>query len=252
MENKAERSVLGSSDAPYLDHLANRCGDASDYHAISHPSLPNYLALTSGSTHGVTDDAAPSEHPLSGPSIFSEVAASGGTWATYAESMPAACDANSSGKYATKHNPALYYTGLAASCPSNDVPLGTVSSGALSTALAGDTLPSFSLVVPNLCNDTHDCDVEDGDHWLSQWMTAILDSPAYASGETAIFVTWDEDDKAHRNHVGLVAVAPSIRAGTVVTSPFTHLSLLRTTEELLGLQGTLVPTASPMRAAFGL
>lgn len=252
MENKAETSVVGSRDAPFLSDLASRCGHASNYYAISHPSLPNYLALTSGSTHGVHDDAAPLVHPVSGSSIFSEVSAGGGTWATYAESMPSACAQSSTGGYATKHNPAAYYTGLAGSCPTRDLPLGTLSAGPLHSALGTGQLPTFSLVVPNLCDDTHDCPVLHGDQWLAQWLTAIMDSSAYAGGETAIFVTWDEDDSAHRNQVGLVAVAPSIRAGTDVTSAFTHLSLLRTTEDLLGLDGTLVPDARSMRSAFGL
>jgi phospholipase C len=251
MENKPAGAALGSSTSTTRT-LAHACGYASDYHATTHPSLPNYLALTSGSTHGVTDDGSPAQHPIAGPSIFSEVAASGRQWATYAEAMPGSCVRTSSGTYATKHNPALYYTGLGGSCSSQDVPLGSPATGRLATALHDGSLPAFVLVVPDLCDDTHDCPVSLGDRWLRRWVDAITSSPTYAAGRTAVFVTWDEDDRSHGNVVALLVLAPAVRPGTVVASPTSHLTLLRTAEDLLGLSGSLVPVQPSMRAAFGL
>jgi hypothetical protein len=99
-------SVIGSSSAPYLNALAADCGLATNYYAVSHPSLPNYIALTSGSTQGITDDGEPSSHPLSSSSIFSEL---GGHWRTLAESMPSRCDRVTSADYAARHNPVVYY-----------------------------------------------------------------------------------------------------------------------------------------------
>ena len=99
--------------APYLNSLSDRCGLATNYLAISHPSLPNYIALTSGTTHGITDDAEPVAHPLGGPSIFSEL---DGNWRGLIQSMPAACDHVTSGSYAARHNPAVYYVNLDATC----------------------------------------------------------------------------------------------------------------------------------------
>ena len=252
MENKSAGSVLGTSSSAGTTALAHRCGVATDYHAVAHPSLPNYLALTSGSTHGVTDDAGPDVHRVAGPSIFSEVVTAGRGWATYAESMPTPCARYPQGTYATKHNPAVYYTALYPTCLARDVPLGTTHSGPLSRALTTDALPAFSLVVPDLCNDTHDCPVAQGDAWLSRWLDLITSSRVYAAGRTAVFITWDEDDSAHGNRVALIAVAPSIGASTTASASFTHLSLLRTTEDLLGLPGTLVPGTVSMRAAFGM
>jgi phospholipase C len=200
----------------------------------------------------VTDDAAPAQHPIAGGSIFSEVAAAGLDWRTYAEGMPGACTRSSTGTYATKHNPALYYTELASTCPTHDVPLGSVAAGPLATALRDGDLPAFSLVVPDLCDDTHDCPVSAGDRWLGRWIGAITASATYRAGRTAVFVTWDEDDRAHGNTVALVVLAAAIRPGTVVTTPGSHLALLRTAEDLLGLPSSLVPGQPSLRAAFGL
>jgi phosphatidylinositol-3-phosphatase len=246
MENKAASAVRGTV-APATTSIAARCGATADYHAVTHPSLPNYIALTSGTTHGITDDAAPSKHRIGGSSIFSLVAASHRRWATYAESMPIACARTSSGRYAVRHNPATYYTTLARTCAANDVPMGTPTSGRLATALRTNTLPAFTLMIPNLCNDTHDCSVATGDRWLGRWLTAITSSPTYAAGRTAVFVTWDEDDDTRVNRVLLVVIAPSVRAGTVIRGRYNHLNLLRTTEDMLGLPAVLAPRSASLR-----
>jgi hypothetical protein len=252
MENKAAGDVLGSPSAPGETALAHACASASDYRAYTHPSLPNYLALTSGSAHGVRDDAGPAAHPISGPSLFSELAGAGSSWGVYAESMPSPCFGTAAGTYAVKHNPAVYYTDLRATCARYDVPLGTPSSGTFADGLRTGTLPAFSLVVPNTCNDTHDCPVATGDAWLTTWLRTILDSPTYRAGRTAVFVTWDEDDSSSGNRVALIAVAPSVRPGTVTAGAFGHLSLLHTTQQLLGLDPLLAPSAPSMRAALHL
>jgi phospholipase C len=250
MENKAAGDVLGSPSAPEENALAHACASASDYRAYTHPSLPNYLALTSGSAHGVRDDAGPSAHPISGPSLFSELADAGSSWGVYAESMPSPCFGTAAGSFAVKHNPAVYYTELRSTCARYDVPLGSPTAGAFGDGLRAGTLPAFSLVVPNVCNDTHDCPVATGDAWLAGWMRTILDSPTYRAGRTAVFITWDEDDSSSGNRVALIAVAPSIRPGTVATAAFGHPSLLHTTEQMLGIPPQLAPTAPSMRSAL--
>jgi phosphatidylinositol-3-phosphatase len=252
MENKSAGSVLHTSSSPRTTRYAALCGTASDYHAVGHPSLPNYLALTSGSTHGVSDDAGPSVHRIAGASVFSEVAAVGRSWATYAESMPGPCARSDAGRYAVKHNPALYYLSLAGGCAAHDVAFGSPTSGAFADAVRSGRLPALSFVVPNLCDDTHDCPVSVGDAWLGRVLDLVTASPTYASGRTALFVTWDEDDGSHGDRVALVAVAPAVRPATSSATAFSHLSLLRTAEDLLGLRTTLVPRATSMRTAFGL
>jgi phosphatidylinositol-3-phosphatase len=251
-ENKAP--VVGSADAPYFTALAGQCGLATNYHGITHPSLPNYLAATGGSTFGVTDDAAPSAHPIDGPSIFGQVKAAGGQWRSYQESAPGRCALTSSDRYAVRHNPAAYFTGIRGDCRAWSVPLGSASAGALAQDLSRSRLGAFSFVTPDLCNDMHDCPVSTGDRWLKAWLPRILASPAYRAGRTAVVVTFDEDDRTAGNRVSTIVVAPSVRPGTTSGAPFTHYSLLRTTEQLLGLPTTLgnASTAASMRSAFHL
>jgi len=235
MENKPYGGVIGSSAAPYENQLASQCGLATNYHAVTHPSLPNYIAATSGDTQGITDDAAPASHPLGVASIYSQVKTAGKTWRDYEESAPGNCPLTSSGLYAVKHDPAPYYTGIRSDCSVWDVPMGTTASGNFLTDLTNDTLPAFAFVTPNLCSDTHDCPVATGDAWLQGWFGKILASPGYQAGTTVIFLTWDEDDGSASNRIPMIVVSPSTPAGTVSGSAFNHYSLLKTTEQLLGI-----------------
>ncbi len=231
--------VIGSSSAPYLNSLSDHCGLATNDFATNHPSLPNYIALTSGSAQGIVDDNEPSSHPLRVPSIFSQLKAN---WRTYAESMPTACDRVTSGTYAARHNPAVYYTNLA-NCASRDV--------ALSSPL--DLSAAFTMIVPNVCNDMHSCPVATGDAWLKKYVAQILSSPQYRSKSLALFITFDESTQSNSNQIPTVVVAPSVPAGIRVATHFTHYSLLRTTETLLHLPLLgAARTATSMLGAFHL
>jgi phospholipase C len=168
--------------------------------------------------------------------------------------MPSNCALSSSGTYAVKHNPEAYYTNIRTACASDNVPMGSTTSGAFLTALNNGTLPGFSFVTPNLCNDMHDCSVGTGDAWLQSWVPKITASPAYQAGNTVLIVTWDEDDGSASNRIPAIVVSPYTVAGTKSSTAFTHYSLLRTTEQLLGI-GTYLGQASSaasMRSAFGL
>src|ERR1019366_4636304 len=213
-------SVTDSPSAPYLRSLALSCGLATQDYAVSHPSLPNYVALTSGSTQGITDDGEPSVHPLSVPSIFSELR---GNWTSLVESMPSKCDHVTSGEYAARHNPAVYYHGLSATCPRNDVPL----------SLPLDLTKAFTFIVPNVCNDMHSCPVATGDEWLRRIVPLIVASSQYQSRSLALFITFDENDAQASNQVPTWVIAPSVPRGVRVGVRYTHYSLLRTTEMLL-------------------
>jgi phosphatidylinositol-3-phosphatase len=239
MENTSYVQVVRSPDAPYLTSIARRCGVAANYSAESHPSLPNYIALTSGSTQGITDDDDPSAHPLAVPSIFSQL---GGRWRVLAESMPSNCAASSAHLYAVRHNPAVYYTNIHTHCERQDIPLAAVP----------DISARFTFVVPNLCHDMHDCSTRTGDSWLAVFLPKILNTAAYRSGTTAVFVTWDEG--SGDNHVATLVIAPSVPRGIDPTQSFSHYSLLRTTEDLLGIRAHLAgaATAAGMRSAFHL
>jgi hypothetical protein len=189
MENHSYSDIIGNTaQAPYINSLAAGCGVATDYHNTTHPSLPNYLAATSG----LSQPALPVLSYLdcnvsvvcdtSAASVFGQ----GETWKSYEESMPSDCYKSNSGEYAVRHNPAVYYTSLSG-CSSRDVPYTQ-----LAADLAANALPAFSFVTPNLIDDMHDGTIAQGDAWLARNLPAVLDSKQYRSGTTAVFITWDE------------------------------------------------------------
>jgi phospholipase C len=251
MENKPYHQVIGSSQAPYETSIAGQCATATNYSSVGSPSLPNYIGATSGSTQGISDDAPPSAHRITADNLFRQVRARGGTARSFEESMKGACNLGNSGRYAVKHNPAAYYVGDAdrAACRTDDIPLGSLQSGALRRDIDANTLPTFAFVTPNLCNDTHDCSVSTGDRWLEQLVPLLVASDSYTAGKTAIFVVWDEDSP-----VPFIALAPSVPAGTVERAKVDHYALLRTTEEMLGIPTRLAAAARApsMRASLHL
>jgi phosphatidylinositol-3-phosphatase len=239
MENRSYSDVIGSSHALYLNKLAHKCGLASNFSAESHPSLPNYVAMTSGSTQGIGDDGDPSQHRLAVPSIFSQL---GGGWRALDESMPSDCDLNDASEYAVRHNPAVYYTGIRGRCARQDMPLG-----------ARPKLSArFTFITPNLCHDMHDCSASQGDSWLAGFVPKILGSREYRKQATAVFITWDEG--SGDNHIPTLVLSRYTRPHTVSGKAFSHYSLLRTTEALLGIKAKLgqAATAADMRGAFHL
>jgi phosphatidylinositol-3-phosphatase len=260
MENHGYDSIVGSPQAPYLNRLISACGVATNYHNITHPSLPNYIAATSGlayeSLSQFHSDCSPSPSCSTGaPSIFDQVP----SWAAYEETMPSNCLAHNAGRYAVRHNPPPYYTALAG-CATHDVPYTQ-----LAADLAGGTLPAFSFVTPDMCDDMHNCPVSVGDAWLRAELPRILRSAEYRAGGMAVFITWDEgagekpprceqDEQSPSCHVATIVISPSTVPGTTSGALFNHYSLLRTTEELLGIDVYLGKgaDAASMRAAFNL
>ena len=189
----------------------------------------------------IGDDAPPSAHPLNVPSIFSQL---GSDWKSLQEGMPSNCLRGDSGRYAVKHNPAAYYMNIDAACKAQDIPLGAQP----------DVSAKFTFITPDLCSDMHDCSVNSGDTWLSTWVPKILDSPEYKSGTTAVFLTFDEDDGSASNQITTLVISPGTTPGVKDATKYNHYSMLRTTEEMLGLPTTVGGAASApsMRAGFGL
>ncbi len=252
-ENHSYGSVVHSPSAPFINSVIAACGIATNYHNITHYSLPNYLGIASGGSLGQLSPYLNDCSPLSCPSlvtsnnIFNELASRG--WKSFAESMPKACDRSSSGNYAPKHNPAVYFSDLRRKCATRDLPLGTTHRSALLRAFSrGRTAPALSFVTPNLCNDMHDCSVRTGDHWLKTWLTLITRTKVYRQHSTAVFIVWDEGEPGFvgencvsKNsdpscHVAAIVVAPSVKRGTQVSTSFSHYSLLKTIENLLGVR----------------
>lgn len=263
MENHSFSDIVGNkSQAPYLNSLAANCGLAKNYHNTTHPSLPNYLAATSGIAQGslpVTSyldcNVSVLCHMTVG-SIFGQ----GETWKAYQESMPSNCDKSNSGEYAVRHNPPPYFTSLSG-CASRDVPYTQ-----LATDLANNALPAFSFITPNLIDDMHDGTIAQGDAWLAAHLPAILNSAQYRSGSTAVFITWDEGSGGYSIedcdntsttdnscHVPTIVISPTTPAGATSGTFFDHYSLLATTEQLLGLPKLAsAASAATLTAAFHL
>lgn len=233
---------------PYTAGLADRFGYASDYLAVRHPSLPNYLAITSGDTHGVADDAAPAAHALDGESVFGLALRSGRTAGLYADGMSAPCEPVDGGDdYAVKHNPWAYYVSERHACRVDDQPLG-----ALSAAVRDGRLPDAGMVVPNLCHDAHDCRLSVADDWIRAQLEAVFAGPDWRSGHLAVVITADEDDRSSDNRVLTVVVHPSQR-GHVVTSRLDHYSLSGLYSDVLHAPRLGHAAAAPsMARAFGL
>lgn len=232
-ENKPPGSIVDSTDAPYLNSLIKQYALAVNYRAITHPSLPNYIALTSGTTAGIHNDCNPPGQDCAAnvPNIADSIEKSGRSWKVYAEDMPAPCYANNSGGYAVKHNPFMYYpsiTGNAARCQAHVVPF---------TQFQQDLhvgLPNYSFIVPNLCNDMHDCLVRTGDDWLARNMPAILQSPAFTAQRSLLVITWDEDDAAE-NKVAAIFAGSAAKSGYRSDVSYNHYALLRTIENAWGM-----------------
>jgi phosphatidylinositol-3-phosphatase len=225
LENKARGEVLGNRDAPAFNAFARRGAVLSGYRGVTHPSLPNYLALVSGSTHGISSDCTSCTVP--GRSLADTLAARGRTWKTYAEGLPRpGWTGASSGRYAKKHDPFVYFRRVLArpGWLRRVVPLSQ-----LSRDLAARRLPAFSLVVPDLCHDMHDCSVATGDAWLRRFLPRLLKLP-----KTAVFVVFDESDSRDPG-VPALALGPLVRPGSHFRPAISHYGLLRTVEDGLGL-----------------
>ena len=233
MENHSSSQVIGQ--APFMTALAQRCGLATNYHAITHPSLPNYLAMTSGSTHGIRSDCHPAQCPVHGPNLFSQAGRHGLRWRSYAESMPSPCYRGSRGMYAARHVPAVYYRRIH-TCGRHVRSLGRLKSGRLHFALHSGHAPALMFVTPNLCNDMHDCSLARGDLWLSRWIPMIVKSPTYRHGHTAVLLTFDEGGGGGRNIVPLIVLSRYTPVHAVRHRLLSHYSLLRGVEKMLGIR----------------
>jgi hypothetical protein len=259
MENHSYNTIIGSPSAPYINSLATKCGLATNYHNVTHPSLPNYVSATSGLGYAGIAKFDSDCNPVPGcvtsaANIFSQ----GETWKAYQESMPSNCLRTNSGEYAVRHNPPPYLTKLHG-CATFDVPYPHLASD-----LAAGKLPAFSFITPNLIDDMHDRTVAGGDTWLAAHLPTILKSPEYTSGSTAVFLTWDEGEggtatKCATNktdvgcHVATIVISPSTRPGTRSATLFNHYSLLGTAEQLLGLPALGRAASFPtMTSAFNL
>lgn len=223
-ENKERSSVIGSRDAPTFNAMAKRYAQLTRYYAVAHPSLPNYLALISGSTHGVRTDCTTCKFRAK---TLATTLLPERTWKVYAEGLPEIGFTGAGhDRYAKKHVPFLYFSGVDAR---RVVPLTK-----LGADIAEGAFPSFAMIVPDLCHSMHDCSVRTGDAWLRQQLPPLLKLP-----KTVIFITFDEASAGDRRFGGgsvpALALGTAVRPHATYSRVATHYALLRTIEDAWGL-----------------
>jgi hypothetical protein len=235
MENEEADAVIGNRKAPYINRLARRGGLATSSYAITHPSLPNYLALTSGSTHGVTSDCT-SCH-VAARNIADQLDAAHLSWRAYMEDLPSPCFKGAgAGGYAKKHDPFMYYDDIAGS-PARC--RRVVPFSALARDLRRGSLPAYSFIAPNLCHDGHDCGIGEADRFLSGFVPSLL--PALGP-HGYLVLTWDEGSSdagccggARGGRIATIVVGPDVRAGARAARPIDHYGVLGSVEDSLRL-----------------
>jgi hypothetical protein len=240
------------SGMPFLYGVATHYGYATDYRAITHPSLPNYLAIAGGSTMGVSDDENPSAHLLHGPSVFGQTLSKGGTAKLYAEALSSPCARVSNGAFAVRHTPWTYFVDERSACLTGTVAVGTPAAGPLADDINAGALPTTGMLVPDLQHDAHDGTLGQADAWLKGWLPRLTAGPDFISGRLAIVVTADEDDYTRVNKVLTVVLAKGLKH-KVVSTPLTHYSLTRFIDEVASARPLRdAANASLLGAAFGL
>jgi phosphatidylinositol-3-phosphatase len=235
-ENHNYSDVVASSSMPYLNGLINQYGLAANYFANAHPSIPDYFMLTTGQTLTLIDALTPQSFPVSADNTVRELIAAGKTWKSYAEDLPnVGYTGGDTGNYAVRHNPLAYMTDVQNNSAQvkNLVPF-TQFSADLPTA----NLPEYSFIVPNLCNDAHDCPLAAADAWLKTNIDPVIQSPVFQK-DGLLIIVFDEADTldltAGGGHVAAVIVSPLGKRGYKSIAFYQHQSVLRLTLEGLGV-----------------
>jgi hypothetical protein len=238
LENEEQSDVIGSPNAPYLSGLAQQYGQADQYYGITHPSLPNYLAMLGGDTFGVTSDCDGCF--VSAPNLADQLESANLSWGGYFEDMPSPCFLGTDkDRYAARHNPFAYQQAIrgdATRC-AQFKPFAPFQAD-----LAANQVPNLTWLGPNLCDDGHDCPVKSADDWLASTVPTILGSQAWQQGGVLV-ITFDEGTSnagccgglAAGGRIPMVVAWQGGPSGYTSETPYSHYSLLRTLEDLWGL-----------------
>ena len=258
LENEDYQSVIGRSSMPYFNKLAKENVLFTEYHGVSHPSLPNYIAMISGNTYNITSDCK--DCFLNQPSLPDLIEKSGRTWKSYQEDMPSPCFMGDKGSYKQKHNPFVYFNSIRkdpARCQESVVNLDQ-----LDNDLDSGNLPNFAFIMPNICNSGHDCDLQVADHWLKRMVEKLQKSNSLGA-KSMIFITFDEGKQSNTEtccgltqsggRIAAVMVSPLAQPKFQDNSELTHYSLLKTilmSWDLPDLGQTKDPDTKPILAPW--
>jgi phosphatidylinositol-3-phosphatase len=234
-ENADYTNVIGSSSMPYLNRLAQQYGLATQYYADTHPSIGNYFMMTVGDT--ITNNDSYSRPLVTEDNVVRELRKAGKTWRSYAEDLPyAGYTGPDVGNYARKHNTLALVADVVndSAQVKNLVPFAQ-----LATDLASNTLPNYAFIVPNLCNDAHDCPLSTADGWLKTNIDPLITSAQFQR-DAVLIILFDESGGDNTNGGGRVAwviVSAKAKRGYQSTTLYRHESTLRLSLSMLGVTG---------------
>jgi len=232
--------VIGNSEMPTYNKLASEYTLLTQFYAVMHPSLPNYLAMVGGDTFGITSNCT--DCYVNQQSLPDLIEASGRTWKTYQEGMPEPCFIGGTNEYAQKHDPFIYFDLIRLNtvrCQQSVVPLTVLQTDILTGAL-----PNFMFITPNICNSAHDCTLDVTDAWLGNLLTQLVPALDAEGPNYLIVLTWDEGQGNHSccglpaeagGRVPVVLISPLVKNNFEDPTPYTHYSLLKTIASAWGL-----------------
>jgi phospholipase C len=240
-ENQEFDNIIGNSEMPNFNKLADEHTLLNQYYAVRHPSLPNYIALIGGDTFGITENCE--DCFINAPSLPDLIETSGRTWKTYQEDMPEPCFVGDDGDYVQKHNPFIYFDPIRLDrirCRRSIVPLDM-----LQKDIDAGTLPNFIFITPNLCNAAHDCSLDIADKWLADQLDILIPALDKDGSNYLIIMMFEEGYENSSccglpegdagGHVPVILLSPQAKSNFQDGTPYTHYSLLKTIAEAWGL-----------------
>jgi hypothetical protein len=235
-ENAGYSDVIGRSSMPYFNSLANTYGLATNYYANLHPSIPNYFELAVGKTLTILDSETPQSFPVSDDNVVRELLAAGKTWKSYAEDLPnAGYTGGNTAKYLVRHNPLAYMTDVQ-NTPAQAQNLVPFSEFAADLPTAN--VPQYSFIVPNSCDDAHDCPLSTADAWLKTNIDPLINSSVFQK-DGLLIIVFDEgptlDLTQGGGHVAAVVIRPFSKPAYKSIALYRHQSVLRLMLEGLGV-----------------
>ncbi|KAJ3301022.1 hypothetical protein HDV03_001475 [Kappamyces sp. JEL0829] len=231
LENRNYDNAMKQS---YFQSLASRGRLMTNYHGVTHPSQPNYIAMISGSTKGVSGDGDVSITDRK--TIVDLLDAAGKSWTTYQQAYPGGCYTGSTGTYYRKHNPFISFpsiSGNPARCAN------IVNADRLAADVAAGQVASFVYYTPDIKNDGHDTDINYSAQWMQPFLDPLLSNPLFAN--TLFVVTFDESETFlgifdnTQNKIATILLGPGIAAGSTDSTHYDHYSYLATVEKVFGL-----------------
>ena len=240
-ENREFENVVGKPEAPFLNQVSQENVLLAQYYAITHPSLPNYIALIGGDTYGYTRNCV--NCPVTATNLADLIERSGRTWMTYQESMPSDCASHDPHRqYVPRHNPFMYFRSIVDDqqrCTTHVEELPQ-----LAEDISNNKLSDFIFITPDICNSGHDCSIQESDRWLEDFLPSLVQAFEKDSDNYLLVVTWDEGQTTKSccglpteagGHIATILISPYAKPAFQDDTPYTTYSLLRTISEAWGL-----------------